>query len=123
MALARIASQNKSKPGHQEGSNHPLEFVSPAEDMLASVAVFASPPTSARSSSYSRSLVTCRLKFRAQLVKGKFQATVRSAISTLPFVSGLNSTATRIERASEPGVDTAPSQDETAALSSETPGR
>ena len=31
--------------------------------------------------------------------------------------------AKEIERASEPGVDTAPSQDETAALSSETPDR
>jgi len=28
-------------------------------------------------------------------LKGEFQATVRSATSTLPFVSGLNSTATR----------------------------
>jgi hypothetical protein len=34
-------------------------------------------------------------KIRARPVKAKFQATVRSAISTLPFVSGLNSTATR----------------------------
>jgi hypothetical protein len=32
---------------------------------------------------------------RRRALKAEFQATVRSATSTLPFVSGLNSTATR----------------------------
>src|SRR5258708_16207356 len=32
---------------------------------------------------------------RRRALKGEFQATVRSATSTLPFVSGLNSTPTR----------------------------
>ncbi|HJY50875.1 MAG TPA: hypothetical protein VJ349_19925, partial [Stellaceae bacterium] len=38
-------------------------------------------------------------------------------------ITGHEQIAEEIERASEPGVDTAPSQDETAAHSSETPGR
>src|SRR5207249_10060670 len=52
-------------------------------------------PTSARLSSYFRSYLTGRRQISRSAVKGEFQATVRSATSTLPFVSGLNSTATR----------------------------